>query len=72
MRRGLLILAGALAACAPEPRSRSYFIAHEAEAARVVAACKSGAARGGECDNAEAGLVAAQADKDVQFFKKSF
>lgn len=72
MRRGLLILVISLAACSPEPRGRSYFIAHQAEAARVVAACKRGATRGAECDNAEAGVVAAQADKDMQFFKKSF
>lgn len=72
MTRGLLILAISLTACAPQPRSRSYFIAHPAEAARVVAACKSGTTRGAECDNAEAGVVAAQTDKDIQFFKRSF
>ena len=61
-----------LAGCQAEPRSASYFEDHPEEAQRVVAACKEGAHRGSECDNARAGLGAIDATKRLKLFKKSF
>jgi uncharacterized lipoprotein YmbA len=72
MSRLALLLAASLAGCSPQPRSASYFVAHRAEAARVVAACKTGVTRGPECQAAEAGTLAAEADAQKSFFKKSF
>lgn len=72
MTRAALLLLALLAACSPQPRSRSYFVAHQDEAARVVAACKRGETRGAECDNAEAGVLAAQADAQMKMFHRSF
>lgn len=72
MIRWLFVLAVSLAACTPQARSRQYFADHPAEAARIVSECKTGATRGPECDNAEAGVLADQADKEMRFFKKSF
>jgi hypothetical protein len=67
------LLAGlALASCHAEPRSASYFEAHPREAQEVVDACRTGAHRGSECETAQAGLAAVQADKRMQLFKKSF
>lgn len=68
----LPLLFGLLAACQPQPRSVSYFEAHPTEAQRVVEACRSGVHRGRECEAAQAGLAANQADKRLELFKKSF
>lgn len=61
-----------LAACSPEPRSASYFAAHADEAAKVVADCKSGAHRGQECVNAEAGMASAKRDARMDAYRKGF
>ena len=68
----LPLLFGLLAACQPQPRSVSYFETHRDEAQRVVKACRSGAHRGRECEAAQAGLAANQADRRLELFKKSF
>lgn len=68
----LVALALVASACQAEPRAVSYFQAHPDEARRVVDACRRGAHRGDECDHAKAGLAAIQADKRMEFFKKSF
>ena len=68
----VMILALMLAGCQPEPRSASYFEAHPDEARRVVERCRQGTHRGSECDHAQAGLAALQADKRMELFKKSF
>lgn len=74
MRRPLIIgltLAG-LAACAPQPRSPSYFAAHRDEAERVVADCQTGAHRGQECVNALAAVAAAKRDARMDAYRKGF
>jgi hypothetical protein len=48
----LALVCGALAGCAPQPRSQSYFEDHPATAADVVASCRVGTVRGKECENA--------------------
>jgi hypothetical protein len=72
MNRLAILVMASLVGCAPEPRSASYFVAHRAEAARVVSACKTGATRGAECQNAEAGVLADEAEAQKTFFKRSF
>ncbi len=68
----LIVAALFLTGCQAEPRSASFFEANPDEAQRVVAACKSGAHRGRECENAQAGVAAVQANKRMDLFKKSF
>jgi hypothetical protein len=68
----LLLIGLTLAGCQAEPRSASYFEAHPGEAKAVVDGCQTGAHRGRECETARAGLAAAQAEKRMQLFKKSF
>jgi hypothetical protein len=64
----LLVIVG----CSAAPRSASYFQAHLADAKAVVAACQTGAARGDECLNAQAGIAAAARDARMATFRKSF
>lgn len=46
------------AASAPaEPRGTPYFVAHIDEARRVVAGCRDGSVRGGECATAEEAII---------------
>ncbi|WP_374346532.1 EexN family lipoprotein [Phenylobacterium sp.] len=67
-----LLLAVSLAACTPQPRSTAYFKAHHEEASRIFAACKTGAHRGEECQNAEAGVVDAKNQAEMNAFRKGF
>lgn len=67
----ILALSG-LAACSPEPRSAAYFQAHRDEAARVVADCGTGAQRGEECVNAQAGVAATARDARINRYKQNF
>lgn len=55
---GIVGLAAALVGCEREVRSQSYFEAHDAERAEVLADCKTGAHTGEECRLAQ---LAAQA-----------
>jgi hypothetical protein len=66
-----LTLAG-LAACSPQPRSSSYFEAHQDEAAKVVSDCKTGAHRGQECANAQAAVASAKRDARMDAYRKGF
>jgi hypothetical protein len=63
---------GGLAACSPQPRSPSYFEAHPADAAQVIADCKTGAARGAECTNALTGATAAANKARLETYRKGF
>lgn len=72
MIRRLAWLALLLAGCQPEPRAASYFEAHPEEAANIVEECRSGAHRGRECEAAQTGLAAVQANRRLEQFKKSF
>ncbi len=74
MNRFLVVLSitTSLSACSPQPRSADYFIAHQDEAARVVADCKTGAHRGEECVNATAGVAAAESAKRMEAYRKAF
>jgi len=67
----LICLVGA-AACTPQPRSASYFQAHQGEATKVVNACAAGSRRGAECDTAQAGLAAARRDARMSDYRKTF
>ena len=64
----LVVLAG----CSAEPRSASYFVSHQAEAAKVAAACQTGAVRGQECVNALAGEAAAKDEARLKLYRRSF
>lgn len=66
-----LALAG-LAACSPQPRSSSYFEAHQDEAAKVASDCKTGAHRGQECANAQAAVASAKRDARLDAYRKGF
>jgi hypothetical protein len=61
-----------VAACSPQPRGASFFAAHPDAAKAVVAGCRSGAHRGRECENAEAGLASAARDARMREFQKAF
>lgn len=67
----ILALAG-LTSCSPAPRSVAYFQAHRAEAARVVTDCRTGAHRGQECVNAQAGVAAAAREARINRYKQNF
>jgi hypothetical protein len=58
--------------CSREPRSVSYFEAHPADAKQVAADCKAGAHRGRECDNALAGIAAADDAARLEMYRKTF
>jgi hypothetical protein len=62
----------AVASCAREPRSPSYFQGHPDAAKAVVSACQTGATRGQECLNAQAGIAAAARDARMATYRKSF
>jgi hypothetical protein len=68
----VLPIAFNLTACAPAPRTATYFQAHLTDAKRVAAACQGGAARGPECLNAQAGIAAAARDARMATYRKSF
>lgn len=61
-----------LAACQPEPRSASYFEAHAAERAEVVAACRIGNHRGEECKNAQFASEKAARAKTMNDYRGGF
>jgi hypothetical protein len=69
-----ILLAGlcGLGACAPEPRSASFFEANAEEAERVAAACEKGAHRGDECVNATAGLAALARKTRMDAYREAF
>jgi len=62
------------AAAAPTPRVSSeargtqYFIAHVAEARQIVAGCRDGSVRGGECANAEDAIIKVEAQERTRRF----
>ena len=68
---GLLIVT-LLAGCSAAPRSASYFEAHPADAQAVLAACKSGQARGEECQTALAGAAATANKARLELYRKGF
>ena len=74
MSRGALFLlvCVAVAGCSAQPRSVSFFVANLATAKAVVAECRSGAHRGPECENAEAGIASAARDARMREFHKAF
>lgn len=61
-----------MAACSPQPRSVDYFQAHQAEAEKVVADCRTGAHRGQECVNAQAGVAASRRHERLDAYRKGF
>lgn len=44
-------------AAAPQARGTRYFVANIDEARQVVAGCRDGSVRGGECANAEEAII---------------
>lgn len=46
-----------------EARGTQYFVAHIDEARQVVAGCRDGAVRGGECANAEEAIIKVDAQE---------
>ena len=54
----------ALIAAAPsEPRGTQYFVAHVDKARQVVAGCRDGSVRGGECTTAEEAIIKVEAQE---------
>jgi hypothetical protein len=72
MRHAAYLTLALVAGCQAEPRAASYFEAHPEAARQVVDACQAGRHRGRECETAQAGLAAQQANRRLQLFKKSF
>jgi uncharacterized lipoprotein YmbA len=60
------------AGCSVQPRSTSYFASHQTEAAKVVASCQTGSARGQECANALAAQAAAKDEERLKLYRRSF
>ncbi len=72
-RAGVAVLAlTVLAGCSAAPRSASYFEAHPADAQAVLAACKTGQARGEECRTALAGATATANKARLELYRKGF
>ncbi|MBA3677956.1 MAG: hypothetical protein H0W74_11230 [Sphingosinicella sp.] len=46
-----------------EARGTQYFVAHIDEARQVVAGCRDGSVRGGECDTAEEAIIKVEAQE---------
>ncbi len=46
-----------------ESRGTQYFVAHIDEARQVVAGCRDGSVRGGECANAEEAIIKVEAQE---------
>jgi len=72
MRRVVLVLALAAAACSRQPRSAAYFEAHGEEAVRVTARCANGGVPGRECDNARVGLAARDRQARMSAYHRNF
>ena len=74
MNRAVLALlaVASVVACSQQPRSVSYFAAHLDVAKTIVADCRTGAHRGSECVNAEAGVASAARDARMAEFRKAF
>lgn len=50
-------------AAASDARGTQYFVAHVDEARQVVAGCRDGSVRGGECATAEEAIIKVDADE---------
>ena len=72
MRGFVLVVASLLAGCQPQARDAEHFKVHQAEAARVVANCRAGRHRGRECETAQAGVAAADAERRMKLFRRGF
>ncbi|EZP83114.1 hypothetical protein BV97_01217 [Novosphingobium resinovorum] len=71
MRMTMILFAGfGLSACAPsEPRSTQFFEANLDEARMIVAGCRDGSVRGGECANADYAVQRAESrERSKGFF----
>jgi hypothetical protein len=53
-----------------EARSTQYFVAHVDEARQVVAECRQGAVRGGECANAETAITTVESAERFKRFRE--
>jgi hypothetical protein len=53
-----------------EERSTQYFVAHIDEARQVVAGCRQGAVRGGECANAETAIITVESTERFKRFRE--
>ncbi|UZW56240.1 hypothetical protein NUH86_05525 [Sphingobium sp. JS3065] len=52
-----------IAAAPSEARGTQYFVAHIDEARQVVAGCRDGSVRGGECATAEEAIIKVEAQE---------
>jgi len=58
-----------IAAAPSEARGTQYFVAHIDEARQVVAGCRDGSVRGGECATAEEAIIKIEAqERRKRFF----
>ncbi|AXE66462.1 hypothetical protein BBF93_14355 [Hyphomonas sp. CACIAM 19H1] len=53
-----------------EARGVAYFVAHVDEARRVVAGCRDGTVRGGECTNAETAVTTVESRERFRRFRE--
>jgi len=67
-----LLLAVALAACHPAPRSAEHFARHPEETAKVVVACERGDLRGKECVHAREGRSTIEREARMELYRRSF
>src|SRR3546814_809377 len=56
-------LSSPVTAAASEARGTQYFVAHIDEARQVVAGCRNGSVRGGECATAEEAIIKVDAQE---------
>lgn len=52
-----------------QPRSTQFFESNLGEARRVLAACRKGTIRGGECANAETAIITVESQDRFQRFR---
>ncbi|WP_373287483.1 hypothetical protein [Stakelama pacifica] len=58
-----VVIPSPIAAAPSEARGTQYFIAHIDEARQVVAGCRDGSVRGGECATAEEAIIKVDAQE---------
>ncbi|MGR4866122.1 hypothetical protein [Caulobacter sp. LARHSG274] len=57
-----------IAAAPSQARGAQYFVAHVDEARQVVAGCRDGSVRGGECATAEEAIIRIEAQERTKRF----
>ena len=72
MRLSMFAVIGGLAACAPAPRSQSYFEAHPEAAKQTAAQCAKIRHSRQDCENAQLAVAKIKQDERLQTLRRTF